>query len=308
MDITQLILDDHLEQRRLFSAQLRYIWDSAGIKFDTVYNVLSGTGAQVHTTLTAAKSDVAPTLPYDNITGNNITVPIRFSGLDTLPANADVRRVTFDVTYKGDLFALLGVNNDKASAGYTATQTGTAVTTVVSGINMETISLNVTSVAPIANLDDIAHIDLQVMIAKDVTSDFIIKNVKFYDGADQFICYAAADTIPGLFNPNPSCADTTLRDYLNLKLPTRIISVSPNVISDNTDPILTYKVMQNDVQVKVEVFNVLGQKISAPRYMNPSSLGEHSLPISIQGFKSGTYTLRLSTPTTTQTVQFVLHK
>ncbi len=285
------------------SAQVRYIWDSAGKKSDTVYNILSGTGAQVHTTLTAAKDDVMP-VAYNNITGENITVPIRFTGLDTLPANADVRRVTFDVRYKADLFAYLGV---QSPAGYTATG-GTRVTSVMGGINMETLPLNVTSVAPIANLDKVALIDLQVMIAKDVSSDFVISNVKFYDGAGQFICYAAADTIPGLFNPNPSCADTTLRDYLNLKLPTRIISVSPNVISDNTDPILTYKVMQYDVQVKVEVFNMLGQKISAPRYMNASSLGEHRLPINIQGFKSGTYTVRLSTPTTTQTAQFVLHK
>ena len=206
------------------------------------------------------------------------------------------------MTYRQDV-----VNFVSATGSGNYTINNTPSTTPVAG-GFESIGFDISSPTPIINLDEVLKARFQVMVAKEFTTKFTISDVKFFDSKNVYICYVAADTIPGVFNPNYQCGDSTLHNYLGGILPTTIHMLSPNVLEENETPVLLYRVNQTDVPVRVEIFNVLGERVRLVKNTLTQPVGEYKLPVGTLGLSSGTYTLRLSTPKTTESVNFILHK
>ncbi|HYM19577.1 MAG TPA: T9SS type A sorting domain-containing protein, partial [Candidatus Kapabacteria bacterium] len=296
----------HPTMQGQFKITVAFYLDSAGKRDTILVNYLNGNGIAVQTAMTAANPD--PNSPivgwYVAKGADALSVPLRFT-TTALVASADAKRVVFNVTYRQDLFQLNAKPNDfTPSNGYTG-----VVTNTVDNGGFETVTIDVTNTAgPITNLDVVGNLNFTVMVAKDTTSQFVISNVTYYDEAGNSICYIATDTIPGNYISQNLCGHTSIRNYLSGQLPTRIVSLSPNPVDATVSPVLDYIVIADNTPVKVEVFNLLGEIVHVAKSMTVTAAGEHQLPIGTLGLESGTYTVRLSTPTTSESALFVLHK
>ncbi|HYM19576.1 MAG TPA: T9SS type A sorting domain-containing protein [Candidatus Kapabacteria bacterium] len=273
-------------------------------KDTTLVNFLNGTGIAVQTALSAANADPNAPVPgwYVAKAADALSVPLRFT-TTALVATADAKRVVFNVTYRQDLFQLNAKPNDfTPSNGYTG-----VITNTTDNGGFETVTIDVTNTAgPITNLDVVGNLNFTVMVAKDTTSQFVISNVTYYDEAGNSICYIATDTIPGQYISQDLCGDPSLRGYLNGQLPTRIVSLYPNPVDNNVSPILTYDVYQDNLPVKVEIYNILGEKVRTVKSQTVTAKGTYKLPVGTLELGSGAYTVRLSTPRSTQSAQFIL--
>src|SRR6185369_152197 len=103
----------------------------------------------------------------------------------------------------------------------------------------------------------------------------------------QINCYISVDTLPSVFVPNYLCGDSSLSRYLGGVLPTRISTLSPNVITENETPVLFYSINRSDLPVKVEIYNVLGEKIRTVMNFGSQASGDYKLPIGVSSLPSG---------------------
>ncbi len=285
------------------SATISYTYDSAGTKF-TITRLASGNGLQLKTTLSAAQ---ASGQPYTDLTGAIFNVPISLA-TTALPANADARRVTFTLTYRQDVVDLNRTNGVQPAAGYSVANANPTQNHPIAGDESIDIDVSSTTPAPISSLTDLVTVNYQVMVAQKLSTPFIVSNVTFYDSKGVAICYIAADTIPGLFVPGYQCGDSTLNKFLQGVIPTRIVQVTPNVITESETPVLVYSVNRSDLPVRVEIFNVLGEKVRTVKNTLSQPKGDYKLPVGIMGLPSGTYTLRLTTPVSSETANFIIQK
>ncbi|MBS1902480.1 MAG: T9SS type A sorting domain-containing protein [Bacteroidetes bacterium] len=292
------------------SVRVMAIWDSAGVTKDTVFSVLSGTGIAEVTAVSAANPDPNAPIPgwYVYTTGETSSIPLHFE-TKALPASASAKRVTFDVTWKQDVFDAPATG---AFVPNRPTYDGTYTLNAATPSQATGASIDVSiSNGVITSLDEVGRLNLAVPVNKDTTTQILISNVKFYDDLGNIICYIAADTIPGNFVSKDVCGNLELRDFLRSdgkQVSTRIISLTPNPVTENSTPVLNYEVREAGVPVKVEVFNMLGEVVRTVRESAPQTVGTHALQINTTGLESGTYNVRISTPTSTQNAQFVLHK
>ncbi len=286
------------------SATIRYNWDSAGVKFTTT-NIASGVGVLLKTTVSAAQVGGAP---FSAPTSGSFTLPISLVNTP-LPANGDVHRVTFRLTYRRDVLNLTSAT-PPASGKYTVANQQPIQLANIPTAGDESIDLDVSSssAAPITSLEDIVDVNYQVMVSKEVITPFNISNVTFYDSKGAQACYVIHDTIPGAFVPKYICADTSLNLYLKGVLPTRINMLSPSIVGENESPILYYSINRSDIPVKVEIFNVLGECVRTIKNTTSQAVGNYQLPIGTKGMQSGTYLVRMTTPVSSQTVNFILQK
>jgi hypothetical protein len=280
------------------TATIVYTYDSAGTKF-TLTKQASGVGVQLKTTLSAEQPGGAP---YTANTGLTFNVPVSIT-TTALPQNADVRSISFNLTYTQDVVNFI----DAAPSSALYTIVGNPGPVAI-GNGKERISYTISSPTQITNLENIVQSHFRVMVAQPMTTQFVVSDVKFYDGGGNVICYVAADTIPGVFVPNYLCGDTTLHKYLQGVLPTRIAALSPSIVGDNEDPILYYGINRADLPVRVEIYNVLGERVRVIKNTASQPTGEYKLPIGTRGLTSGTYTVRLVTPISAESANFILQK
>jgi hypothetical protein len=281
------------------SGTIRFIFDSAGTKF-VVTTQATGNGIQLRTTLSAAQ---ASGQPYVNDTRSNFTVPISLANTP-LPPNADARYVTFRLTYLRDV-----VNFSSAAPAPGFNWTTAAPTPVDPGAGTEYLDFDVTTGnVPITNLSSIVQIQYQPEIAVQMATPFTISNVIFYNSKHSGICYIATDTIPAVFIPVYLCGDTTLHKFLSGTLPTRISMLSPSVLTENETPILYYSINRSDLPVKVELYNVLGELVRTVKSTTSQPAGDYKLPIGTLGLSSGNYIIRLTTPISSESTNFILQK
>jgi len=286
------------------SGTIRFIFDSAGVK-KVITTQATGNGVQLQTALSAAQ---AGGLPYTGTTEGNISVPISLT-TKALPANADARRVTFRVSYLQDVVNFISVAPNNGNIWTPAPiGTGNPPVPVDPGANNEYIDFDISNPQLITNLQDIVTILYQPMVAEQLATKFTISGVQFYDSKNVPICYIAADTIPGAFIPQYLCGDSTLRIYLLGKFPTRIAKLSPSILNEDQTPILYYSINRSDLPVKVELFNVLGDRIRTLQNKSSQLAGDYRLPIGTLGLPSGSYIVRLTTPISSESANFILQK
>jgi hypothetical protein len=294
------------------TVEIAFYLDSAGQTKKVLFAYMTGIGKGEHTVISAANPDANAQIPgqYVATTGNPLAVTNRFTGTN-IHAAAGATEVIYTLTYRRDLFQLdqkTGNNGFSAANGYTGRVVGNPVDDPNPN-GFETVTIDaVSSNGPIQNLGDIGKLNLTVMVAKDMTSQFIVSNVQYKDAAGTTICYVVTDTLPGTFIPQDLCGDVSIRNWMNGISPTRIVTLTPNPVGENESPVLTYEVLTDNTPVKVEVFNLLGENVRTIKPMTETSKGRYNLPIGTLGLQSGTYTVRLSTPATTLSSQFILHK
>jgi hypothetical protein len=283
----------------LVSAAILYHWDSAGASQFTTANVAFGTGVQLHTAVSVAQAGGAP---YTADPQGVFEVPVTLAA-PALPGNGDARRITFRLSYKQDVIQFL---RGSASGAYSLANP--APLPVDLGGGYEALDFDVTSNAPMTNLDEVMRVKFQVMVAKDTTTPFTLSNIQFYDAKNTPICYIVTDTIAGAFISNAICGSASLRQFLLGKFqPARITALIPNIVDGSQTPILTYRINQDGIAVKVEVFNVLGERVNLLEDQS-QPVGEYALPITTRNLPSGTYLVRLSTSQTSEIIKFMMRK
>ncbi|MEP7235860.1 MAG: T9SS type A sorting domain-containing protein, partial [Ignavibacteriota bacterium] len=286
------------------AATIRYTYDSAGVKF-TLDQPATGVGMYVNTTLSVAPPNNAA--QYTGDIGSVFTVPVTLA-TTALPFIADAYRVKFTLTYRRDVVNIQGTPTVNTGAGYNL-YNGNAprVNTLANGD--ESIDFDIVRAAPITNLEEIVNVTYRIMVATELTSPFIVSNITFFDSKNADInCYIGIDTIPAVFIPKDLCGDASLRNYLTGVLPTRISMVAPNVITESETPVLFYSINRSDLPVKVEIYDVLGQKVRTVKNLPSQVAGDYKLPIGVSSLPSGTYTIRLSTPESSETANFILQR
>ena len=284
------------------SGTIRFIYDSAGTK-KVITTQATGNGVQLRTTLSAAQ---ASGQPYTANVGSSFDVPVSLA-TTALPPNADAWRITFTMTYRQDVVNLIGTPTVNVDSGYNYSPGKTPAAYAV-GTGDEAIDFDVTRNAPITNLNEIVHATYEVMVAKEVITPFIVSKGTFYDSKNNVICYIATDTIPSAFIPGYLCGDSALHYYLKGVLPTRISMVSPNIVTENETPVLYYIVNRTNVPVKVEIYNVLGEMVRTVKNTLTQPVGSYKLPVGTRGLPSGTYMVRLTTPESSETANFIIRK
>jgi len=287
-------------------------WDSLDVNgkvAKTFYssNVLIGYGKLEHETFSPLQAT------YANITANYVDVPITMK--DTLPANVLANGVTFSVTYKRDLLNYVsdGGKTYPAYNGQIAPYLGADAVPVNNGDGTETITYTLQSSnagVPITFLNpSILTMHFQVMVALDKTTPITISNAVFWGSSPtDTLCYVINDYIPAVFTPDPSCGDSTLRGWLGKIQPTRIVSLTPNPAIEGSSPILTYDVNIDNTPVTIELYNALGEHIRTVGKNVIQKKGEYNFPFGVKNMTSGLYILRIITPSSEESSEFVIQK
>ncbi|MDP4231669.1 MAG: T9SS type A sorting domain-containing protein, partial [Bacteroidota bacterium] len=286
------------------SATVKCTWDSAGVKTLYSTNVLTGIGRLERDTVTPIQ---ATAIPYSNTTGNFIDVPITLTR--TLPADVQAMGMSFSVTYRRDLLDVVKSKLNKEYDGTLSDYNAVPPTIVDDGAGNETVTFNLKSSVPITTLAPITTMHFEVMVSRDYSSTISVSNAVFWgnDPTDT-LCYVINEVKTADFNPNPTCGDSTLRIRLNGGTPTRIIGITPNPSIEGQTPVATYEVKGSKVPVTIELFNALGDRIRVIEKDVLHESGQYELPVGLKNMPSGLYILRITTPTSVESGQFVIQK
>jgi hypothetical protein len=301
-------------------------WDSLDVNTGKLVkklysgNMLTGVGLRERDTLTPVIT--TPTQQPYRTTGSNIDVQVNFSGFsrdslfagnilsapEPIPVNIQANGMTFSVTYRRDL---LNYNISSVSFDPSLTLVGAANPVPVADANgNETVTYNLKSkVGPITQKMAAANLQFEVMVSTDYSSPIAISNA-YYWGADpsDSLCYVISEVGTTSFVPNPTCGDSSLRIALNGKTVTRIIGITPNPSIEGTTPVVTYLVNENKVPLTIELYNALGERIRIVEKDVPHTVGEFNLPLGVSTLPSGLYVLRITSPTSVESGQFVIQK
>ncbi len=282
-------------------------WDSLDVLTGKVVkklysgNILTGIGKLERNEVSPLQAN--PSAVYNTTTGSVIDVPINL--LSTLPAGAQAFGITFQVTYRQDLLDYIPNPNYDGSL----TPVPGTPTVVPDGNGNETVTYSLSSPVPITTLKPIVTMHFRLMVAKDYYSTIAVSNAVFWGtGPTDTLCYVINKVDTALFDPNPLCGDSTLRGYLNKNLPTKIIGITPNPATESGTPIVTYEVMGAKVPLTIELFNALGDRIRIVEKGVPHEIGQYNLPIGAKNLPSGMYVIRITSPTSVESSQFVIQK
>ncbi|MEO6939575.1 MAG: choice-of-anchor D domain-containing protein [Candidatus Kapaibacterium sp.] len=269
------------------SAVIEYTWDTASVPGFTWTSddYLSGPGAALADTISALSGD---TKPYSVKTGEVFDVPIHLT--HRMPTNSEAVGYTFDVTYRQDLFHLVSVN---VPAGYHLI--GGSGNATDDGNGNETVYIKALGANTIDNLDEVAVLRFQLMVAKDLHSDFTVAHGAFFDKDTVDLCYVATEQIPGNFVPQDLCGDSTIRHKLRTGvIDGQITQVKPNPAT--TVASIEYEIRQQNTPVTIELYNVLGVKIQTVLSNEMHEIGAYRANIDASELQNGTYTVKFSTP------------
>ncbi len=282
------------------SAIIEYTWDtvaSAGSSW-TTDRFLNGTGDALSDTLTALTTNAQP---YTVQTGKFFDVPIRISHM--LPTNAAAFGYTFKVSYRQDLLQLSPLSNVDLAPGYSFV----GVSPITDNNGLETITIRAMGGRPLDNTDVLATLHFQLMVAKDLQSSIDISGGQFLGQDSLPLCYIATMHIPGFFNPQDLCGDSTIRHYIRTGVVDgQITQISPNPTSQAAQ--IGYEIRSPNALVTIEVFNLLGQHVQTIMKNEPHDIGGYRATFDPVDLPSGTYTIRLSTPNTSSSRTIVVNK
>ena len=282
-------------------------WDSldvtSGKVVKTLYsgNHLTGTGRLERDTVSPIQVSAQP---YSTSTGATVAVPINLTRV--LPADVDAKGMTFQITYRRDLLDYIPANTTYDGS---LTPVGGQPVGVPDGNGNETVTFVLQSSTPITSLAPIATMHFRLMVAKDYYSTIAASHAVFWGQNPQdTLCYVINETKAAPFNPSDLCGDSTLRHYLYGGLPTKIIAISPNPSVEANTPVVTYEVRKAKVPLTIELYNALGEHVRTVEKDVPHEVGQYSLPLGVKNLPSGMYVLRITTPTSVESSQFVIQK
>ncbi len=306
------------------SATVQVTWDSLGTdgklkRTILSTNILSGIGRVERDTLTPVIT--TPSQAPNWTTGSGIDVQVNFGGFwrdsivngniltnpEAVPADIQAMGMTFSVTYRRDL---LNYNVSSVKFDPSLSLIGSNPIPVSDGNGNETVTFVLQSnTGPITKKMTAATLQFQIMVAKDYSTPIAVSNA-YYWGANpsDSLCYVitALGTTP--FAPNPTCGDSVLRHYLYGFLPTKIISVTPNPSTEGRVPIVTYDVKVAKIPLTIELYDALGERIRIIEKNVPHEVGQYILPLGVKSLPSGMYVLRITTPNSIESHDFIIQK
>ncbi len=282
-------------------------WDSAGVKFwqDSVEITAEGVALS---NFFSVENTANVGQPYTAVTNDFFVIPVRITQDLTAPKDAQpvgAKGATFTITWKGDLFDFIRDQMDEMPnldarivSGPTRDANGNESVTI--HVEAETGEINTAG--------DLVHLRFQLMISRELLSDFIISDGFFTDAGGNPICYILNQHIPAQFVPVDRCGDQTVRDFLNDLKPTTISYLNPNPAVPGADMKLGYRVNVSIAPVTIELFDVLGDKVRTLQANHASAKGDHVATIVTDGLAAGTYTVRLSGADWVETTSFIIEK
>lgn len=283
------------------SARVKFVYDSAGTVKDSVMDIVQGPGVKLANIL-SAQNPAGVGVNYVVKTGEIFRLPLRFTEAIELPAGAYGVRV--NVRYKRDVLhyrdIVDGVN------GYGPTPSNPAA--VYNNDGTETVTVTVMNGQQILNPGVFAEIPFQVMVAKDSLSDIILTDGEFLDANGATLCYFDKQYVPGQFAAEYQCGDETISDNFDGILPTRIVQLTPNPSTPAGNIKVIYDVNVDELPVTIELFNVLGANVKTIQTTSRLRKGTHKASFDTQGIPAGTYTLRITSPESSQTETFIIGK
>lgn len=283
------------------SARVRFVYDSAGVIKDSVMDIITGPGVKLDN-IFSAQNPAGVGVNYVAKTGEIFTLPLRYTDPIEVPAGA--YGVKVDVTYKRDV--LHYVDGNLEPVGSFNNPTGTPA--VYNNDGTETVTITSSSGQQIINGETFANMKFTVMVAKDSTTDIVLSNGEFLDQNGATLCYFDKQYIPGQFAAEYLCGDEPTSEYLKGNNPTRIVQVSPNPSTPAGNIKVLYDVNIDELPVTIELFNVLGAKVRTIQTNSVLRKGAHKASFDTKGIPAGTYTLRVTSPESSQTETFVINK
>ncbi|HEY6171636.1 MAG TPA: T9SS type A sorting domain-containing protein [Candidatus Kapabacteria bacterium] len=280
------------------SARVRFVYDSAGITKDTIMNIITGTGVKLDN-IFSAQNPAGVGVNYVAKTGEPFRLPVRFN--DAVEQPADVYGVRVNVTYKRDVIDFKDV---EGMGPYGATYTGP----VYNGDGTETLTITAMAGQQVLNPDVFAEVIFQVMVAKDSTTDIMVSDGEFLGQDGSTLCYFDKQYLPGQFAAEYQCGDESISEYMNGRNPTRIVQVSPNPSTPAGNIKVLYDVNIDELPVTIELFNALGAKVRTIQTNSVLRKGTYKASFDTKGIPTGTYTLRVTSPESSQTETFVITK
>jgi hypothetical protein len=283
------------------SAKIKFTYDSAGITVYTLLPLISGTGVKLNNTF-SAQNPAGVNVNYVQKTGEIFELPIRIT--DVIEQPAGVYGVRFTLTYKRDVLDFREVTDgENGLAPVDATPTAT-----YNGNETESIVIETRSGQQLLNGMIVANARFQVMVSKDSTTDFVITNGEFLDNNGNTLCYFDKQYLPGQFAAEYQCGDETISNVMKGVTPTRIVQVTPNPSNTSGNVKVIYDVNATELPVTIELYNLLGSKIRTIQTQEVVRQGSHKASFDTKGIPAGTYTLRVTSPVSSQSETFVIEK
>ncbi len=283
------------------SARVRFVYDSAGVIKDSVMDIITGPGVKLDN-IFSAQNPAGVGVNYVAKTGEIFTLPLRYTDPIEVPAGA--YGVKVNVTYKRDVLHYEDGNVDPVGS-FNSPSDDPAV---YNNDGTETVTITSRSGQQIINGETFANMKFTVMVAKDSTTDIVLSNGEFLDQNGATLCYFDNLYIPGQFAAEYLCGDESVSEYMKGNNPTRIVQVSPNPSTPAGNIKVLYDVNIDELPVTIELFNVLGAKVRTIQTNSVLRKGAHKASFDTKGIPAGTYTLRVTSPESSQTETFVINK
>jgi len=283
------------------SARVRFVYDSAGIIKDSVMDIVSGPGVKLNNVF-SAQNPAGAGVNYVQKTGEIFTLPLRYTDPIEVPAGA--YGVKVDVTYKRDVLHYTDGSLDPVGSFNNPTDDPA----VYNNDETETVTVTSRSSQQMVNGEVFANMKFQVMVSKDSTTNITLSNGEFLDQNGATLCYFDKQYLPGQFAAEYQCGDATIAGYLNGKAPTRIVQVTPNPSTPAGNIKVLYDVNIDELPVTIELFNALGAKVRTIQTNSVLRKGSHKASFDTKGIPTGTYTLRVTSPESSQTETFIISK
>jgi hypothetical protein len=261
------------------SAIVRYTWTHPESKTTGVIEQPISGGSQVlDNTFSVAKPD---NTVYTADPMERFSVDVKM--LKDIIPEGDIKRAHFGISYQQDLFRF---ETFDAGEGLSAVHTDPNLTSNL----IDTVWVDVTG--DLTAQDILGTIQFTLLLSKDLESPFTIIDPVMYSGDGREACYMTIDDVPASFIPREYCGTLVLRDYLNDKLPTSVIRMTPNPAKNKIS--LTYDVNLSDVLVTIEMFDMLGNKVLSQIEGKSHSIGRFTETMDASSLSSGNYIVRIT--------------
>ena len=194
-----------------------------------------------------------------------------------------LNKISFDLTYNGDLLNFIGPQNPNPLVMLT---TGSATH---SG-SIETLPVTITgNNIPLDSLQEIAGLRFEAMVTSTMQTPITMTNLKLNDGDPEYAnCVLSADTSNSNFLLIAQCGDSTVSNLLNGIPPLRIISIRPNPAQDELGIDLESREKQD---APIEIFDALGVKVFSDT--RNISVGSNSIHLDTKGLSGGMYLVQV---------------
>lgn len=285
------------------SVAAEFVFDSAGLTRDTIRTMLYGEGIMSVVKIITTNPDPASPGPglYVEPIAASLGVPVRLE-FDSNPLIASIRRITFAIEFLRDAVQIRTPPFSPA----------TGILGFGSGPFSEfpthdSVFVDVSMNQPMTSGSPIGTLNVQVMLSRDTMTQFIVKNVTYFDGQNNPIPGITTTIEPGTLIIEEVCPSALIRQLL-ISGSVHTTGITPNPSAIGGGATLHYHTSDATTPISVAIFNDLGLQVKEIMPLTDIQSGDHQLPFDTRDLVGGTYTIRIMTPATSIDERFVLYR